>query len=577
MPKARRNLRLIRVAGSPAECGRAIGAASSKAIRECHAAHSAEYQPYCKAWEGLAQVYYEAIKKVAPKSAAELEGIAEGAGVALSVILSLYCVEELDVYVSAYPWLCNKCSNHIPPGGGFQCVSCSFAVCTLHAEVATHHPHPMQRVQPPQHSRWPRQGKSRGLCSLEKPGHCTSFAATSAATVEDLPEGIAGQTFDWAPRLFSFGRNDAVWQVQEPDSPECLVYANPGVPNGGLNSAGLCVLCNTVYSSELGFAEGIPTAVVTRELLRCHSLDEGLAFLRRVPLAIPFNYMLLHGNRIANIECSPIKRRQSNAITAEVYFHTNHFLDQSFSAVEIAPSCNTLERYDAIRTHVLPEIPLDRSAVLRIFATPPILGLATLGTIVCLPHKRALLVRFGSKDAEGMSTDPRKLQWREYRMQTAARLPAFRPSPCLADTEIPTEESSVVFEPNDTDTGESGRTSLLEATPVALELPKGSRQIPTDSDSQKPEYDGSRLTQKRHLVPGAGEYECCDDDEDGRFSICCDTCDRWFHGACVAVSTVFQEAHYQRSGRAWHCDGCLKGRGPAPSTRKRRCGVSHRS
>lgn len=39
-------------------------------------------------------------------------------------------------------------------------------------------------------------------------------------------------------------------QVQEPDSPECLVYANPGVPNGGLNSAGLCVLCNTVYSSD---------------------------------------------------------------------------------------------------------------------------------------------------------------------------------------------------------------------------------------------------------------------------------------------------------------------------------------
>ena len=100
--------------------------------------------------------------------------------------------------------------------------------------------------------------------------------------------------------------------IREHDVPECLIYANPGVPNAGMNSLGLCLMSNTVYSCDADFTKGLPSCVIVRELLRRRSLQEARHFLEGGVMSIPFNYMLLHNNAIANMEGTSKKVRQSN-------------------------------------------------------------------------------------------------------------------------------------------------------------------------------------------------------------------------------------------------------------------------
>eukprot|EP00667_Euglena_gracilis_P029826 EG_transcript_40147 len=149
MRKRRPARRIVRARGGPRECGRAIGEATGPAIVQCYEGHRAAYTGYGAAWDQLAAGYKEHIAVLAPRSAAELQGMAEGAAVDLDVIIKMQCLEELDMYISAYPWLCDVCECHIPPYGGIHCVACSYALCDAHGPAAAGHRHPLRRVQPP--------------------------------------------------------------------------------------------------------------------------------------------------------------------------------------------------------------------------------------------------------------------------------------------------------------------------------------------------------------------------------------------------------------------------------------------
>eukprot|EP00668_Euglena_longa_P015548 GGOE01019639.1.p1 GENE.GGOE01019639.1~~GGOE01019639.1.p1 ORF type:complete len:624 (+),score=152.20 GGOE01019639.1:50-1873(+) len=593
MAKKRRPLRrIVRAQGSPHECGRTIGEACRATIAECYEVHCAEYAGYREAWDRLCAGFKERIVAFTPRSAAELQGMAEGAEVDLDVIIKMQCLEELDMYISAYPWLCAICKGHIPPYGGIHCVECSFALCDADSAAAASHTHPMRRVQPPP----PGKSKSRraalGVRQAETVGHCSAFAATAAATTSDLPEGICGQTFDWAPHLFAYARSDVVWHLAEDDCPEALIYANPGVPNAGINSCGLCLMTNTMYSTEAVFSEGLPSCVIVRELLRCRALEECQALLGRGVMAVPFNYLLLQGNRIANMEGTGRRIAQSSPTDASLFFHTNHFLNRSLSTREMFPQCNTMERYSSLRASLLGHPALSQAVAVKALSVPPVLSPITLGTIVCIPHAGLLMVRFGLRDSVGlMCTNPKKLVWRKYQlaMGEASTLPPSPPLlpgcderlPSLVDSEVSAEESSSppLAQPSSPELQrlQGGRSLLSE--PAEMQQCCSMQDIGSFSEAMVDKDDDTLTKELDHCSPnihgcqaGNGEqqqrqqqqeeeaYGCCNRGDDGSFCICCDECNRWQHGSCAGVETAFQEAHFNSKGRRWYCEACLRAR-----------------
>ena len=209
--KKRPKRRIIKVHGSPYDCGRMIGEASGSTIQACYDIHCREYQTYLDAWDTLCQTYKSQIATIAPRAAEELRGVADGSGLSLDVMVKMSCLEELDQYVSAYPWCCHTCSKHIEPYKGLRCVECAFALCDNHSSAAALHPHPMERVKVPKGGAPNSRGKALGLPANTQTGHCTAFAATEKVTNKHLPEGITGQTLDWAPQMFSHAMHDTVW------------------------------------------------------------------------------------------------------------------------------------------------------------------------------------------------------------------------------------------------------------------------------------------------------------------------------------------------------------------------------
>ena len=60
------------------------------------------------------------------------------------------------------------------------------------------------------------------------------------------------------------------------------------------------------------------------------------------------------------------------------------------------------------------------------------------------------------------------------------------------------------------------------------------------------------------LQSGEPEKFClCRQPEDGRFTVCCDSCDEWFHGDCIAMSEEEAEKYMSDLELKFICPLCV--------------------
>jgi isopenicillin-N N-acyltransferase-like protein len=260
----------LELRGTPAEMGRRHGALLKKQIHE----QVADYRKNVLATFGkengerlLKYVVSESrfvkdIRKHFPHVYAEMEGVAEGAGLKLADILLLQMYEE--VYEGA--------AQHL-------------------------------KVTPLK----PGQGK------------CTTLACAGR---KGLPN-LNAQNLDYTPNLDGA---QLMVHYTYPSGLKILMYTFAGQVGGiGLNSEGLSMLCNTLPEGSKRQSDGLGGTYITRGLLERGSAEDAVAWLRRMPQYGCYNYSLadFRGARMAEYSPKGLAVREVPRDT-QFLAHTNH-------------------------------------------------------------------------------------------------------------------------------------------------------------------------------------------------------------------------------------------------------------
>ena len=157
----------------------------------------------------------------------------------------------------------------------------------------------------------------------ELTGDLQPHEACSAMAVNDGHRGIVAQTQDLYRH---FDGSQVMLRYIEEDGLEVLVPSAAGLLGyNGVNSAGLAV-CITTLSQLAHQTAGVSSGFVVPKLLRCRSVDEGLEWLRAVPLASGNSWTLGARDRSLVVEVS------AEGVTVvddgDRALHTNHALAQ---------------------------------------------------------------------------------------------------------------------------------------------------------------------------------------------------------------------------------------------------------
>jgi len=187
-------------------------------------------------------------------------------------------------------------------------------------------------------------------CAYEKwfnyhaPEHCTAFAVMGPASKS--AELICGQNNDEYLHHWADGQLDGVIHHRDESGLETLIYTHPGIPAYmGMNSAGLCLLWMAIDNGER--AAGIPTNVLIRETLLCTTLESAVEYIKKVPKALPNDFLLAHPDQgICNIECSP--SLFCPEYSQDFLYHANHSLKEEMAVNDKKkddPASSTTSRY----------------------------------------------------------------------------------------------------------------------------------------------------------------------------------------------------------------------------------------
>ena len=272
--------RLIRAAGSARERGESIGAAAGERILALLAAQDREHRDRdgltLHGWLPAAQGFEPLIHEHAPVTAAEMAGMATGAGLPADDLLLLACAYEK--YMGTAP----------APG-------------------------------------------TDGHSSIEvRCAHCTALGAAGDATVAG--DVICGQNNDELMADWLGGAADIIVHHSADDGLQTLLYTHAGVPAYmGMNSAGLCVTWMYIDDGERG--AGLPTCVLIRELLTKRSLADAVEYLDRAPHAVPNAFLLGHPEGLCTVEVFPRSRMRVREGT-DLLWHANHILDAELAAAD---------------------------------------------------------------------------------------------------------------------------------------------------------------------------------------------------------------------------------------------------
>jgi hypothetical protein len=213
--------------------------------------------------------FLPAIRRWTPGLLEEVEGIAEGSGIAFNTILARQLSDE-------EPWFRLEKRYPVEISFGEQCSSVGVSPWNGHPAIVAQ--------------------------NMDSPGYYDGFQVL--VHIKDPETRIEAFIFTIAGKLSLAGMNS--------------------------RSMGMC--CNTVL--QLNYVkDGLPEDFVVRGFLAQPTLDEGLAFMRRVKHASGQNYIVGGPNRVLDLEISANKICEFTPYPgADRVYHTNHPLcndDQS--------------------------------------------------------------------------------------------------------------------------------------------------------------------------------------------------------------------------------------------------------
>jgi isopenicillin-N N-acyltransferase-like protein len=232
------------------------------------------YQAFCTLPPGREDLWRYAaactreITRYSPMILEEMEGLAEGSGLALEEVVLLSLHEEL------YHWVGNYGTDH------------------------------RKRLLQHQYE------------------HCTALAVGPPNTRDGRT--YVGQSWDWMDRLRGQSRM-ILWKRSE--GPSVLAYAYPGLIMGaGTNSAGIALgWTGCLDMGVAGPCVGVPSYVILAQLLAQETLEDAIEEAQRAKQAGWFTFLLADAEgELVNVEASPermvVKRGRGHF--ARVYFGT---------------------------------------------------------------------------------------------------------------------------------------------------------------------------------------------------------------------------------------------------------------
>jgi hypothetical protein len=138
-----------------------------------------------------------------------------------------------------------------------------------------------------------------------------------------------------------------------------LNYANtiPGC-SAAINRHGLLVLIDALPDPDRRL--GASRHVVSRALLDCESIDAAIGLLRGTERGGGWNYLLVQGDRFANVETTATRVVITSDEESGVYAHSNHYLSDEIAADTGEARQNSLARLARARALTTPGFTLDR-------------------------------------------------------------------------------------------------------------------------------------------------------------------------------------------------------------------------
>ena len=300
---------ILDIHGSPRERGRQYGGHARERIVKSIESYARLFA-YCGlAWRDVQQralPYRDEIARVAPGLLDEIDGIAEGAGIAMPEILALNARTE--ILPPTYP---SDPSPQMP----------SILAANRAAGVATQYD-------------W---------------GECTALAVLPEAS-SDGHTWLA-QNWDW------IGEQRAalvVLRITGDDGVRAMTLTEAGMlAKIGLNDRGVGVCLNILRSTDDGQKPGMPVHVLLRHLLDCGSVHEACAAAQSMTHGASSNILVADaGGHAASLELSP----RGVAIISSgngTLAHTNHYLDaqQGAYAATLSPLATTEQRLACAMRH----------------------------------------------------------------------------------------------------------------------------------------------------------------------------------------------------------------------------------
>jgi hypothetical protein len=250
--------------------------------------------------------FLEAAARVYPQYLVELEAMAQGAEVPLDVLFRLNCYEAR------------------PPG------------------TPVVPPPPAAPVPSKDPAVLPAANDAAAVAGGPADG-CTSIASRGARGV------VVGHTEDSTPQAIE-GLYLVDATVEAPGSegePEsrflALNYAQtlPGCA-AAVNGHGLIVLIDALPDPDRRI--GAPRHFVSRALLDRPDIESAIDHLRQTERGGGWNYLLVQGDRIVNVEATATRLSVQEASAGGAYAHANHYLDPDLAADAGDPRPNSLSR-----------------------------------------------------------------------------------------------------------------------------------------------------------------------------------------------------------------------------------------
>jgi isopenicillin-N N-acyltransferase like protein len=260
---------VIRVCGEPWERGRQYGAAARERVHRSIEGYAAVFEARLGySWADVvrdARAYRNAVGDLSTAYLAEMDGIAEGAGLEPDDVLALNVRTEL----MARAFRAN------PPAG-------------------------------------------------RKTDGCTALAVLPGRATDG--HLLIGQTWDWLAHTVS---SIVVLEAERDDGPPFVTVVEAGLlAKTGMNSAGLALCTNFMLTEADGTTTCVPYHLTLRAIFDTETLPEAFACLQRMSRASSGNYLLGHADGVAvDIEAPPGDADQLRLQYPEdqLLIHANHF------------------------------------------------------------------------------------------------------------------------------------------------------------------------------------------------------------------------------------------------------------